>query len=148
MRKMMMTMTLALGFCAHAQTNFHTNVTNLWYQGPKSNVLAIAEARLTQNTNDIAGLILRMEYHIAFGVLSEMSNSFLRVIQVGDTIKTPHFTATFPSKRKNLLFMLDAIAECPLSPEEIVVEQAKGHINEKPMPDRLIKALQMDGYFD
>ena len=32
-----------------AQTNFYENVTNLWHQGYKSNVLAIADARLAVN---------------------------------------------------------------------------------------------------
>ena len=43
-----------------AQTDFYANVTNLWYQGNKTNVLAIANARLAQNSNDIAGLILNL----------------------------------------------------------------------------------------
>ncbi|MDD2600148.1 MAG: hypothetical protein PHO37_13140 [Kiritimatiellae bacterium] len=51
--------------CVFAQTNFYTNVTNLWYQGYKTNVFAIANERLAQNTNDIAGLILKAEFHFA-----------------------------------------------------------------------------------
>ena len=39
MEKMLITLMLAVGLCAHAQTNFYTNVTNLWYQGNKTNVL-------------------------------------------------------------------------------------------------------------
>ena len=52
------------GMYVFAQTNFHTNVTNLWYQGYKTNVLAIANERLSQNTNDIAGLILKAEFQL------------------------------------------------------------------------------------
>ena len=136
------------GSASLAQTNFHTNVTNLWYQGHKSNVLAIANTRLAQNTNDIAGLILKMEYNMEFSVMSEISNSFWRVIHVGETITTPNFAARFPSKRENLLLILDVIKEEPISPEELVVEQAKGNINEKPLRSDLFDALQKDGYFD
>ena len=139
---------LAFGTCAQAQTNFYTNVTNLWYQGYKSNVLAIADARLAQNTNDIAGLILKMEYNTEFSVMSEISNSFWRVINVGDTITTSNFVARFPRKRENLLTILSFIDENPLSPAELAIEQAKGNINHKPFPDHLIEALQKDGYFD
>lgn len=46
---------LLCGICAHAQINFHTTVSNLWYQGHKTNVLAMAEARLAQNSNDKEG---------------------------------------------------------------------------------------------
>ncbi len=147
--KMMLMLTLqAFGFCAYAQTNFYTNVTNLWYQGYKTNVLAIASARLAQNTNDIAGLILKMEYHLAFSEMSEISNSFWRVINVGDTITSPHFSEKYPDKRANLLEILDFIRTNPISPAELTEEQAKGNINHKPLPAVLIEALQKDGYFN
>ena len=75
------------GSVSLAQTNFYTNVTNLWYQGgeARSNVLTIANARLATNTNDIAGLILKAHYHVEFLEVAAISNAFLRVIQVGDT---------------------------------------------------------------
>ena len=101
-----------------------------------------------ENTNDIAGLILKMEYNTEFSVMSEISNSFWRVINVGDTITTSNFVARFPRKRENLLAILSFIDENPLSPAELAIEQAKGNINHKPFPDHLIEALQKDGYFD
>ena len=139
---------LAFGTCAQAQTNFYANVTNLWYQGYKSNVLAIANARLEQNTNDIAGLILKMEHHIAFSDMSEISNSFWRVINVGDAITTTNFVAKYPEKRENLLGILEFIRDNPVSSEDLAAEQAKGNINHKPLPAALIEALQQDGFFD
>lgn len=139
---------LTFGFCVQAQTNFYANITNLWYQGYKTNVLAIANARLAQNSNDIAGLILKMEYHLAFSEMSEMSNSFWRVVNVGETITTPNFAAEFPSKKEHLINILDSINENPLSPAELIEEQSKGNIIHKPLPAVLIEALQKDGYFD
>jgi len=139
---------LVFGTCARAQTNFYTNVTNLWYQGYKSNVLDIANARLAQNTNDIAGLILKMEYSIAFSEMSEISNSFWRVFNVGDTITTTNFSAVYPEKRENLLRILDFIKDNPVSLEDLPAEQAKGNINHKPLPAVLLEALQKDGYFN
>ena len=134
-----------------AQTNFYTNVTNLWYQGYKTNVLVIANTRLAANTNDIAGLILKAEYHLAFCEDSAISNAYLRVIQVGDTITTPNFVKCWQERggKQDYLDILDHIAERPLSPQQIQAERQKGFINEKPLPDAyLIEALLKDGYFN
>ena len=135
-----------------AQTNFYTNVTNLWYQGDKSNVLEIANARLATNTNDIAGLILKAEYHLAFSEDSALSNAYLRVIQVADTITTTNFVKCWKKEfggKYDYVNMLDFIAENPMTPQQIQTERLKGFIKEKPLPDAyLIKALQKDGYFD
>ena len=61
-------------------------VTNLWYQGYKTNVLAIADERLMADSNDIAGLVLKMEYNLAFSNESCMSNDIFSVIASAGTI--------------------------------------------------------------
>jgi hypothetical protein len=139
---------LAFGFCAQAQMNFYTNVTNLWYQGYKSNVLAIANARLNANSNDIAGLILKAEYDLEYLELSTISNSFQRVIQAGDTIASEHFVKRFELERQEYLDFLDLFKNEPIPANELPAERAKATINHKDMPTRLIEALQKDGYFD
>ena len=63
-----------------------TTVTNLWYEGHKSNVLAIAEQRLAANSNDLAGLILKMEYDLEFMNVSNYSNGIIRVLEVSRSI--------------------------------------------------------------
>lgn len=134
-----------------AQTNFYTNVTNLWYQGYKSNVLAIANARLAANSNDIAGLILKAEYHLEFCEETALSNAFLRIIQVGDTITTTNFVKSWQDvgARQNHLDILDHMAEAPLTPQQIQEERLKGLINGKPLLSAfLIEALQKDGHLD
>ena len=139
---------------ALAQTNFYTNVTNLWYQGgeSKTNVLTIANARLAANTNDFAGLLLKAHYHIEFMEVDMISNAFLRVIQVGNTITTTNFVARWQESSTNILFFLEMLTEDPLpplTPQEIQAEKQKAFIPEKPLPDAdLIEALQKDGYFD
>lgn len=133
-----------------AQTNFHTNVTNLWYQGYKSNVLAIANSRLAQNTNDIAGLVLKANYDLEFLEVESISNSYLRVLQIGDTITTTNFIKCWQEdlSRQCIIGLLDVISENPLSPQEIQEGKTKALIPHKPLPDAdLIEALQMDGYF-
>ena len=144
-------MIVILGSAGLAQTNFYTNVTNLWYQGHKTNVLEIANIRLTANTNDIAGLILKAEYHFAFLEVESISNAYLRVIQVGDTITTTHFAKEWKENksRERIVLILDDFSEDPITPQEIQAEKHKALIPRKPLPDAdLIEALQKDGYFD
>ena len=153
MKKVLIGFMLAVigGNACLAQTNFYTNVTNLWYQGYKTNVLAIANARLAANTNDIAGLILKAEYHFAFLEVEAISNAYLRVIQVGDTITTTNFVKDWQEGlgRQDIIEALDNFAENPVTPQEIQAEKHKAFINEKPLPNEsLIEALQKDGYFD
>ena len=154
MRKLLIGFMLivATGSIGLAQTNFYTNVTNLWYQGYKSNVLNIANARLVANTNDIAGLILKAEYHLAFCEDTAISNAYLRVIQVADTITSTNFVKCWQEEwggKQDYLNILDYMAENPLTPQQIQAESLKGLINEKPLPDAdLIEALQKDGYFE
>ena len=153
MRKLLIGFMLivATGNAGLAQTNFYTNVTNLWYQGYKTNVLKIAEQRLAINTNDIAGLILKANYELEFYEGGDLSNAFFRVIQVGDTITTTNFVKEWQENksREAILDLLDIIAENPLTPQQIQDEKHKALINEKPLPDEdLIEALQDDGYFD
>ena len=54
MKKLMtiLVLTTAGNIAVLAQTNFYTNVTNLWYQGYKTNVLTIANTRLMANSNE------------------------------------------------------------------------------------------------
>ena len=136
-----------------AQTNFYTNVTNLWYQGgaSRSNVLTIANARLAVNTNDIAGLILKANYDLEFLEVGTISNSYLRVIQVGDTITTTNFLKNWQEglSRYAILHLLDVIAENPLTPQQIQKGKIKALLPRKPFPDAdLLETLQKDGYFD
>jgi hypothetical protein len=141
--------TLAVVACvgiAQAQTNFYTNVTNLWYQGDKSNVFALANARLTQNSNDIAGLILKMECQCAWLDLPQVSNSILRVIQIGDSVTTSNFVQKFQIERQELLDDLELFRSYP-TPAELQTEREKANIIHKEMPTSLFDALQKDGYF-
>ena len=133
-----------------AQTNFYTNVTNLWYQGDKTNVLEIAEQRLNVNSNDIAGLILKAEYNFEFYEVNNLSNAYLRVIQVGDAITIPNFLKRYQEfSKERILAILDDFTEDPITTQGILEGKQKALINEKPLPAaRLIEALQKDGYFD
>ena len=84
---------LAFAPHARAQADLYSTVTNLWWNGPKTNLLALAEQRLAADTNDIVGIVLKTEYDISFSRASVLSNSFRRVLSVGAGVRTPAFSA-------------------------------------------------------
>ena len=147
MKKLIATLALLTAIIAHSQTpDFHANVTNLWYQGYKSNVLEIAEQRLNMNSNDIAGLILKYEFELAFLELSSISNTAQRILNVGPLVTTINFANVFPDYTNRIHVILDFIPQ--YHPDRIEIDKPKALIPHKPLlGDRYIKALQDDGYF-
>ena len=80
----------------------------------------IANARLAANSNDIAGLILKAEYNFEFYETGNLSNAYLRVIQVGDTITTTNFVSYYQKMtRGRILAILDDFAEEPVTIQDI-----------------------------
>ena len=131
---------------AFGQTNFYEEVSSMWYSGNKTGVLNIAEQRLQQNTNDIAGLILKMDYQIEFVELDAMSNTMQRVLDVGSQVTTTNFVAAFSLVQSDINHLLQML---PLYPtNEIAGDIEKASIANKPLTSGYaIKALQNDGYF-
>ena len=124
---------------------FFANVTNLWWQGHKSNVLAIAEQRLACNSNDIAGLILKMEYDFSFLNLDSVSNSIQRVLDCGNTISTTNYASSFPFFKFSLEHSLHVFTIESMY-EDIDAERAKALLPEKRMSfERHLFAVCLDG---
>ena len=143
-----------LAFPAFAQTNLppvdnFTLVTNLWYEGHKSNVLALAEQRLMVNSNDLAGLILKMEFDLVFSNISALLNDTLRVIEVANGMTNSHIRSHCPIMKLYLEMCLDFFAnEYHPAEDEIELERQKGFIIHKPMTCEVpLKALHDDGLF-
>jgi hypothetical protein len=147
-RTFLMGITVALSCAGHAgATDFHSNVTTLWFQGDKSNVLEIAEQRLNTDTNDIAGLILKYEFQLEFLETASLSNSAQRVLSVGATVVSTNFVQAFPDYIENIHAALDFLPH--YTPTEILEDKPKALIPYKPLvATDIIKALQDDGYFD
>jgi hypothetical protein len=130
-------------------TNLHTTVTNFWYQGQKAEVLALAQERLNVNTNDMAGLIIKQAYDEEFLLLTSISNSYMRVISLGQSITNENFQALYPLLKANNEHMLDYLTTYHPSPIELLEEQAKGLIHNKPFTyDSELEALHKDGLFE
>jgi|GEM_PF-6989591 len=129
-----------------AETNFYEQVSSLWFSGAKTNVLAIAEARLQRSTNDIAGLILKMEYEIEFMQFTSFSNTANKVLCASSDVSTSNFVKAVVLMQEDIESLLNMIPEYP--PEEIEADIQKASIAGKPLScGYLIDALQKDGYF-
>ena len=134
----------------HAQTSFYDTVSQFWWSGQKQAVLSIAQQRLQNNPNDIAGLILRLEYEVAFIDMTSMATTAARIIEVGSGITTKNFRAKFPQLKLACKSIGPLLSELygNLTPQQIEEDRAKGNIPNKPMAlGFAIKALQDDGFF-
>ena len=146
MRKAVFTIMLAVPFLLLAEPpTFFSNVTNLWFQGHKSNVLAIVQERLACNSNDIAGAILKMEYDLEFLNLNEISNSIIRVDNILREVHTPNLI----NEQERFPFFLDKILTLFTNQEmyaDLEADKAKALLPEKRMAfERMLSAVCLDG---
>ena len=137
---------LAFATISHA-SSYYTTVTNEWWQGRQTNVLAMAESRLAANTNDIAGLLMKASYDFDFASSTTLSNTLVRVLSVGSSVTTPAFTNAFRLTSIDIRWTFKTLeAETPSEHASNMLKvTGPGH----PMAysDEL-KALDDDGYFD
>ena len=138
----------------HAQTNQppvdnFVLVTNLWYQGYKTNVLSIAEERLLANSNDLAGLVLKMEYDLEFSNDSSLSNNVVTLLSAAEAATNIFVHTDYSKMKKNLNWFLEFLAnEYHPTVSELNEEKAKALIIHKRMTyERYLKGLHDDGLF-
>ena len=133
---------------ARGQTSFTERVSAMWAQGDKDGVLQIAQERLVENSNDIAGLLLELDYGLEFIQADRVTNAIERL-----QTAMPAFSGANFSSLTNLLWMdgevLRQVVTNAYSPEEYAADLAKTNILGK----RLIylvplEALEADGYFE
>lgn len=130
----------------YAQTNFYDQVTRMWLTGQKQEVYCIATNRLAANSNDITGLVLKMEYELALCDY-DLTNTLARAVEVGSGITTTNFALVYP------LLPLEAadlhVFLASYSTNDLAADRAKASITNKPMTyRRLIQAIQSDGLLD
>jgi hypothetical protein len=146
MKKVLFSIALMTGWVLFADDlSFFHNVTNLWFQGDKSNVLSIAQERLACNSNDIAGAILKMEYDLEYLNLDEISNSIIRVDNIIKEIHTPNLL----NEQERFPFFLDKILTLFTNQEmyaDLEADRAKALLPEKRMSfERMLSAVCLDG---
>lgn len=127
-------------------TSYFDNITNLWYTARFSNVLEIANERLSSDTNDIAALLMKASYDVAFNEATVVSNSLRRVLAVGQRVASPAFSNVFQITKidaKGILRYM-SLRNNDQKLDDWVKEAQPGldihHIHE-------LKALDDDGYF-
>ncbi len=123
-------------------------VTNLWYAGHKSNVLAIAEQRLSINSNDLAGAIMMFDYDLEFSNEGNYSNDVHRILSSTNNLPIGTFVNNINFVSSTLNGFLDYLSSNPMTPAEIQNDKSKALIIHKPMSNEiLLKWLHDDGLF-
>ena len=123
-------------------------VTNLWYEGHKSNVLAIAEQRLAANSNDLAGAIMMFDYDLEFSNEGNYSNDVRRIFSSTNNLPIGSFVNNINLVTSALNGFLDYLSSNPMTPAEIQNDKSKALIIHKPMSNEiLLKWLHDDGLF-
>jgi len=134
------------GNVAESQTNFYENVSSLWFSGKKETVLQIAEQRLQKNTNDIAGLLLKVEYQTEYLQFGGITNNISKILELGNGYAGTNFSKVFPILKADYEVLSQIFTNYP--PNEYAADLAKTNIVGKTMScDAEIRALQKDGYF-
>ena len=132
---------------AYAQTSFYDHITQLWLAGQKQAVLAIAQQRLQQDPDDIAGLLIKLQYQIRVIDAVGVAETAPRVVAIGETITTENFRREFPTLKHICTRLQATSAELIANPQELERERAKFQPPTMPLGPAL-KALQDDGYFN
>lgn len=138
----------ALLFAAPAFASaYYANITNEWFQGRQTNVLALASQRLASNTNDIAGLLMKASYEFDFADANTLSNSLVRILAVGRTVSSASFSNAFPLVSLDIRGTFRTLAT--ETPEEHASDMLKVMGAGHPMAyEDALKALDDDGYFN
>ena len=127
-------------------SDYYASMTNVWYCGYQTNVLAQANQRLSSSTNDIAGLLMKASYDFDFADSETLSNTLVRVLLAGSTVATPAFSNAFEWVKLDIRGTFKTIAT--ETPEEHAADMLKVHGAGHPMAyEDALKALDDDGYF-
>ena len=128
-----------------AETDLFNYVTNEWYQCRKDNILRVAVERLADNPRDVVGLLLMLEYDMAYARNDEFTNSIERLRTAVVCVGTPEFR----KRRDFFLLGLDSLVFCAtneLSQELSQEDIDKANEIRKPMNFlEEFKALDDDG---
>lgn len=77
-------------------------------------VYSIATNRLAVNSNDIAGLVLKLEYELGFLKIEDLTNTMQKVLSVGRTINVTNFTKIFPLLQGDITVLQEVIPNYPM----------------------------------
>lgn len=123
---------------------FYTNITNLWRQGHQNQVLAIANARLATNENDLVGLILKAGYDFDFADKQTLSNTLVRVLRVARHQRSQAYRSIFPLSALDMEGTIKSLEQETEDKRAADLQKVQGPGHFFPYTVEL-KALDMDG---
>lgn len=124
------------------QSNFVKRVAELWANGNKLEVYDIACRRLSLNTNDLPGLILKMNCELSSDGGTLPASSIERILDVGATIETLRFREIFSTARAELQQYRVLMSQKSDVGQGSSIGEGELKLVE------LLKALESDGYFE
>ena len=146
MRYLILSLIMSFAVQAYAQSSFYKRVSTMWYAGDSQGVLEIANQRLAHNSNDLAGLLLKFQWHGEHLQFAGMHYTMSQVLEVGATYPGTNFAKEYPSLREGYEMLIPIIRNYPL--DEYAKDILKTNIPCRTMDcDAALKALQDDGYF-
>ena len=106
----------------------------------------MGQERLNINSNDMAGLIIKLEYYEEFLQLGGLSNLLIKTSMIGASITNENFNACFPDFNEGIQWSLEFLSTYKPDSTELAIERAKGLIPNKPFSYfKELEALQKDG---
>ena len=146
MRHLILLYIMSFAIQAYGQSSFYARVSTMWFAGDSQGVLDIANQRLAHNSNDLAGLLLKFEWHGEHLQFVGMDNTMSQILAVGTTYPGTNFAKAYPSLRDDYEMLKPILANYPL--EDYAKDILKTNIPGRRLSvDAALKALQDDGYF-
>lgn len=129
------------------ESNFVKRVGGMWRAGDYAGVRKIAQSRLAADTNDLAGLLLELEYNIEYLQLEAATNTAAAIVRVAPQITTPRFSEVGEIVAESAKVIIWAATNYP--PDEYAKDiQRIGTITNKQLScDFILRMLEEDGYF-
>lgn len=139
--------TVASAFLScRAESELFTYVTNEWHQCRKENVLRVATERLATNADDVVGLLLKLEYDMAFADNATFTNSVERFRTAAKGVSTPAFRACARFLQQDLDSLVFFATNAPSpGPSQDDVDKAK-RVRKRMNFLEEFKALDEDGF--
>ena len=117
---------------------------SLWFAGEFDQILAISDQRLERNSNDIVGLILKVEYESEFLLLDRIPETLDLILEHGEGVGGDQFEVEFNRFVKFVPFMKAALQLYP--PEELAKDLGKvGRPGTRLSNILMLRALESDG---
>ena len=124
--------------------SFSQDIETLWLQGHKEKIAEIAQQRLNLDPGDIVGLLLKLEYEIAFVKTDDIPATMARIEQAGNKITSPNFKEAWPEAQSLIVAFREVLKH--YTKKQIDIDRKKTSIPGKPLLFLfLLEAAEQDG---